>query len=148
MRFLLDKIEPLKLGWNERPLTEADFQRTCRRLHVTVQEMPLTVGGFYYRVLGRDYIAIDSRLSGTQKLLVQFHELAHFLFHMPASGATANFHGVGRKNRQEREADAFAICALVPRALLETRSPAELIDEGISPDILAERIDILVDHGI
>jgi Zn-dependent peptidase ImmA (M78 family) len=148
MRFLLDKIKPLNTGWNERPLTDADFQRICRRLRVTVHEMPLRVGGFYQRVHGRDYIAIDSRLSGTAKLLVQFHELAHFLFHMPMSGATANFHGLGRKNRLEREADLFAICALIPRTWLETRSMAELIDEGIPPDTLSERIEILANHGI
>lgn len=148
MRFLLDKIEPLKIAWNQRPLDDADFQRICRRLHITVQEMPLRVGGFYYRLRGRDYIAVDSRLSGSAKLLVQFHELAHCLFHTPESGATANFHGVGRKNRQEQEADLFAVCALIPRAMLEDRSTSDLIDEGISPEMLADRLKIFNDHGI
>ena len=79
MHFFLDKITTLKIGWNERPLGEADFYRLCKRLKVNVTEMPLRTGGFYYRVLGKDHIAIDSRLTGAKKLLVQFHELAHFL---------------------------------------------------------------------
>lgn len=148
MRFFLDKISALRIGWNERVLTETDFYRICKCLRVRVEEMPLGPGGFYYRVLGRDYIAIDSRLSGTAKLLVQFHELAHFLLHTPASGATANFHGVGRKTRQEREADLFALCALIPRTTLETRSADDLTDEGFAADAVLERLEIYERHGL
>lgn len=150
MHFLVDKITALKIGWNERPLGEADFYRVCKRLRVNVTEMPLRTGGFYYRLMGRDYIAIDSRLSGTKKLLVQFHELAHFLLHTPESGATANFHGIGRQTRQEREADLFALCSLIPRTMLETRTADELAaladDECIPGEILAERIEIFRRH--
>ena len=148
MRFLLDKVKTLKIGWNERPLTDEDFQRICRRLNVTVEEMPLRVGGFYYRVKGRDYIVIDSRLTGIAKRMVQFHELGHLLFHVPASGVTANFHGFGHKTRVEREADLFAVCAVLPRPMIETHSLAELIDDGIPADTVAERLQILADHGI
>jgi hypothetical protein len=97
MRLLAEKINKLKTGWNERALTEADFYRLCRRFKVSVTEMPLSVGGFYYRVGGRDFIAVNSRLAGAEKLAVLFHELGHFLFHAPDSGATANFHRVGRR---------------------------------------------------
>jgi Zn-dependent peptidase ImmA (M78 family) len=152
MYFFLDKVNSLKIGWNVRPLTEADFYRICKRFRVSVTEMPLNAGGFYYRVTGKDHIAVDSRLYGPEKLLVQFHELAHFLLHTPESGATASFHNVGRKTRQEREADIFALCSLIPKTLLETCSPAELaalaIDEGISGEVIAERIGIYRRHGI
>jgi Zn-dependent peptidase ImmA (M78 family) len=148
MRFFLDKISRLNIRWNEATLTERDFHSICKRLRVNVIEMPLRTGGFYYRVMGRDYIAIDSRMSGVKKLLVQFHELAHFLLHTPETGATANFHGVGRRTRKEREADIFALCAVIPRTLLDTHSPAELADdEGIPADVLAARYDILDFHG-
>lgn len=66
--------------------------------------MPLRIGGFYYRVMGRDHIAVDSRLAGKAKLAMIFHELGHFLFHAPDSGAMANFQGVGRRTRKEVEA--------------------------------------------
>ena len=77
MRFLTDKITRLGIDWNERPLDEADFYKLCKRFKIVVQEMPLTTDGFYYRVMGRDYIAVDSRLNPPQKLLVLFHELGH-----------------------------------------------------------------------
>ncbi len=149
MQFLLDKISSLKIGWNQRPLDERDFYRICKRFRITVDEMPLRVGGFYYRVLGRDYIAIDSRLSGPAKLLVQFHEIGHFLLHTPESGATASFHAVGGRTRPEIEADLFALVALIPQARLVSRTPSELIDDdGILPETLRERIEILNKYGI
>ena len=148
MRFLTETISTLKIGWNERPLTEADFYKLCKRFKVNVTEMPLRTGGFYYRVMGRDFIAVDSRLAGHEKLAVLFHELGHFLLHTPESGATANFHGVGRKTRLEREADLFALCAVIPKACVATRSPDELIDEGFSAQIVAERHAIFERYGI
>src|SRR6266478_7308597 len=93
MFFFLDKIKKLRIRWNERPLAESDFHRLCKRYKIRVVEMPLRTNGFYYRAMGRDFIAVDSRLAGPQKLAVLFHELGHFLFHTPESGATANFHG-------------------------------------------------------
>ena len=143
MRFLTDKIKDLRIGWNERPMNEDDFYRLCRRFKINVTEMPLTTGGFYYRVMGRDFIAVDSKLTSVEKLLILFHELAHFLFHTPESGATANFHSVGRRTRKECEADAFALCALIPRKWIETRSPEELINLGFTVEMVAERLKIL-----
>ena len=149
MRFLTDKIKNLHIGWNERPLTESDFYRLLKRFKVKVQEMPLTTGGFYYRVMGRDFIAVDSRLAPTEKLFVLFHELGHFLFHAPETGATANFHGVGRRTRKECEADVFALCAMIPREWIESRCHEELVDdEGFTPQMLAERLNILKRYGM
>ncbi|MBV9241654.1 MAG: ImmA/IrrE family metallo-endopeptidase, partial [Acidobacteria bacterium] len=119
MRFLLAKIESLGIPWNRRELTTQDLFRLCRRFRITVQEMPLTVGGFYYRAMGKDCIAVDSRLPEVEKLAVLFHELGHYLFHAPETGATASFHHLAGLTREECEADVFAICALLPRPLIE-----------------------------
>lgn len=148
MQLIVKKISRLGIGWNERPLTECDFYNICKRFKISVAEMPLTVSGFYYRVTGKDFIAVDSRLSGPRKLLVLFHELGHFLLHTPDTGATANFHGIGRRSRKEIEADAFALCAIIPKSLLETRSIDEIVDEGIDPDALRERVEIYGRCGI
>src|SRR6476620_11565914 len=142
MRFLTDKIASLGIGWNERPLTAEDFHRLCRRFRINVVEMPISVRGFYYRVKGRDHIAVDSRLSEVEKLAVMFHELGHFLFHAPETGATASFHHVAGLTREECEADTFALCALLPRPTLAERSPDELIDEGYPPAIIRARLAI------
>lgn len=138
MQFLSDKVARLNIGWNERPLTEVDFYRICKRFKITVEEMPLRVSGFYYRVLGRDFIAIDSRLTGNERLMVLFHELAHFLFHTPETGESANFHRIGRKTRQEKEADAFALCALVPTNSLATLEQSD----QLSSEIIRERLKL------
>lgn len=148
MRSILDKLSHLRTGSNKRSLDENDFYNICKHFKIGVTEMPLTVSGFYYRVAGRDFIAIDSRLTGLKKLLVMFHELGHFLLHAPDSGVTANFHGVGCRSRKEKEADAFALSAIIPRTLLETRSIDEIVDDGIDPDTLRERVEVYDRFGI
>ncbi len=149
MRFFLDKISKLRIGWNERPLTEADFYRLCKQFNVRVTETPLATGGFYYRLMGRDFIAIDSKLSGARKLAVLFHELAHFLFHVPESGPTANFYNVGRRTRKEIEADIFSLCALIPFRSLASRSLQELVEEnGFPLEMAIERYEIFRRYGI
>jgi Zn-dependent peptidase ImmA (M78 family) len=111
MLLLADTISRLRVPWNKRPLIEADFHRLCRKHKVAVTEMPLTVSGFYYCVMGRHFIAINSRLSPQKKLFVMFHEFAHYLLHAPSGEATANYHGIGKRTRSEMEADSFALCA-------------------------------------
>ena len=143
MLFFLDKISELPCQWNKKPLMQDDFYRLCRRHKVTVQEMPLRVSGFYYCLMGRHYIAIDSRLRQHKKLFVMFHEFAHYLMHSPDTGVTANFHGIGKKTRKEAEADAFALCAIIPKTWLESRSVAEIAEEdGIPEAMMKDRVQI------
>lgn len=142
MRFLSDKAHKLEIGWNERSLTEEDFHRLCRRYKIVVEEMPLRVSGFYYRVMGRDFIAIDSRLRGNERLTVMFHELAHFLFHTPESGEAANFHRIGQKTRQEIEADAFALCAIIPLSDIAGWDELSRLECSIPNDLFRQRLDI------
>lgn len=143
MLFFHDKISKLGIDWNRRPLTEDDFHRICKKLKITVDEYPLTTNGFYYSVMGGHYIVVDSRLTGFRKLQVMFHELAHFLLHAPDRGVTANFHGIGKKTRKEIEADAFALCALIPRRWLESRTADEIAEhEGIDGEMIRERFAV------
>jgi Zn-dependent peptidase ImmA (M78 family) len=139
MQSYLEKIQKLRIGWNKRPLGEDDFYRLCRRFKVTVVEMPLRTNGFYYCVRGRHFIAVDSKLSHIKKLLVMFHEFAHFIMHSPDTNTTASFHGLGQKTRKEREADAFALCALIPKGWIEERDISEMLDDGFSMELLSER---------
>ena len=149
MQLIVSHIKALKIGWNERPLTEADFYRLCRRFRIRVTEMPLRVGGFHYRLLGRDFIAVDVRLGPVEKLVVLFHELGHFLLHPPESGATASFHHIGRPTRQEQEADVFAYCCLIPQRWIVERDAGEIAEqEGIPDEILAARYDVYRRHNL
>lgn len=148
MRSYLGKLVNLKIGWNLRPLDENDFYALCRRYRITVVEMPLVTNGFYYCVKGKHFIAVSSRLPEIRKLLVMFHEFAHFLMHSPDSNTTASFHGLGKKTRKEQEADAFALCALIPKPWIETRNFGDLVDEGFPSEILAERVRLYERLGL
>ncbi|MGB7069159.1 MAG: ImmA/IrrE family metallo-endopeptidase [Pyrinomonadaceae bacterium] len=148
MQFLTAKISKLGIEWNKKPLTEEDFYYLCARSGIVVKEMPLVTNGFYYRVLGGNYIAIDSRLEPRKKLFVMFHEFAHFLLHSPDSGVAAGFHGVG-KSRNETEADAFALCALIPKPWISTKSAQELIEvEGFTDKMVQERLEVFEKNRI
>ena len=148
MRSYLDKIKKLHIGWNQRPLGENDFYDLCRKFKVTVVEMPLRTNGFYYCVKRRHFIAVDSKLTHLKKLLVMFHEFAHFLMHSPDTNTTASFHGLGQKTRKELEADTFALCALIPKSWIEEREIGELVDEGYSTEMLLERARIFEQFGL
>lgn len=105
--------------------------------------MPLETNGFYYCVKGRHFIAVDSRLEPYRKLLVMFHEFAHYLMHAPDRGVTASFHGVGGKTRKETEADAFALSALMPKAWLDEGMIYEMADDvGIPQSMVADRVKV------
>ena len=149
MLLLADTISRLRINWNKRPLTEADFHRLCRKHKVTVTEMPLKVSGFYYCAMGRHFIAIDSRLSPQKKLFVMFHEFAHFLLHAPSGSATANYHGIGKRTRIETEADSFALCALMPVAWVTSGRLSELsADAGYDSETIADRLAVFHLHSL
>lgn len=150
MLLLAETIARLKIHWNKRPLTEADFYKLCRKHKVTVTEMPLRkVSGFYYCAMRRHFIAIDSRLSPQKKLFVMFHEFGHFLLHSASGSATANYHRVGTRTRQEIEADSFALCALMPLAWVRSGRFSELAAEaGYDAQMIAERLAVFDLHGV
>ena len=143
MQLIIDRFQRLNMGWNVRALGEPDFQRLCERFGITLIETPLQTSGFYYRMLEKDYIAVDSRLTGARRLAVLFHEFAHFLLHTSDTGPAFGFHGVGRPTRKEREADVFALCAILPRPLLAARTLDDLHEEGFCRDLIEQRIEIL-----
>lgn len=149
MLLLAESISRLRIKWNQRPLTENDFHRLCKRHKISVQEMPLRVSGFYYCVMGRHFIAIDSKLPPSKKLFVMFHEFAHYLLHAPIGGETASYHRVGHRTRTEMEADAFALCAMMPKAWLESDRLAELAEEaGFDIDMVRDRLEIYDRFGL
>ena len=149
MIFFLDKISKLKLGWNQKPLNETDFFKFCQRFKIKVIEMPLQVDGFYYCVKGKHYIAINKRLRADKKLFVMFHEFAHFVYHVPDTNVTANFSRVGDRNFKEDEADLFALCALIPKVWVETKTLQELVeDEFLSEEIVWKRKEIYENYRI
>ena len=149
MFLLAETIARLKIRWNERPLTEEDFHRLCKRHKITVQEMPLRVSGFYYCVMRRHFIVIDSKLPPAKKLFVMFHEFAHYLLHAPFGTETASYHRIGHRNRPEIEADMFALCAMMPKDWVESEQFSELAeDAGLDIELVRERLEIYDRFGL
>src|SRR5690606_22602703 len=142
MQFLIDKITKLRVGWNERPLTEEDFYSLCRHFGVTWIEAPLRKEGMYFCANRGHFISFDVGLPERERLFVMFHEFAHFLMHEPSTAPTAAFHGVGPRTRAETEADIFALAAVLPLSLISCRTPQELIDEGFPPDMVRARFEL------
>lgn len=147
MKSFFDKIEKLKCGWNDVQMDEAAFHRLCRKHKIKVKVMPLTVHGFYNCTKGKHYIAVDKRLNEFQASFVMFHEFAHFLMHSPSTDATESFCGSSIYTRDEREADAFACCALLPLELLRTREPEELADM-FGTTFFMKRLEVYERYGI
>lgn len=139
-----------KLGWNERALTEPDFYRICRRERIAVEELPLSVRGFYGTTGGRRFIAIDNRLRGVRWLFTAYHELAHHFLHAPRATATVNFFHLHEDRKVKFEADAFAAVALLPEPLLRRllSEGADLSEEGLTKEIVELRLKVLDLYGV
>lgn len=129
MKIFLRKIARLNIGWNEVPLDDDAFERLCLARKVNFRLMPMNEDGFYTCDEKKHYIAVNSRLSPFQRLFTMYHEFGHYLMHSPSTDTIANHcRAEGEKTRDEKEADAFAYCALLPLDLLKSRSGEELAD--------------------
>lgn len=149
MHSLLTKFE--KLGWNRRAFTEADVYRICRREKVKIIEYPISgTLGFYMRCAGRCIITVDSRLRGVRRVYVLLHELAHYFLHVPAEATAAHFFRLRPDTKQEFEAEAFAVVAVLPETLLRSTlaEGGDFEEEGFTRDIIEFRLKVLEMYGI
>lgn len=140
-----------KLGWNKRPLTEDDVRRICRREKIKVVEYPLSgTLGCFFRCGGRNYIAVDSRLRGVQRLYVMLHELGHYFLHVPPDVTVAYFFRLRPDTKQEFEAEVFATIAVLPEPLLRRliSENADFAEEGFTKDVVEFRLKVLELYGI
>ena len=125
MQSFFHKITKLNCGWNNVPLTEEAFYALARSHKITIQFMPLRVAGFYTCDDKKHYIALNNSLRPLQLLFTMWHEFGHFLMHSPSTDAVSHFCGSEHHSRDEKEADAFAYCALLPLESLKVMEPEE-----------------------
>jgi Zn-dependent peptidase ImmA (M78 family) len=140
-----------ELGWGERALEEEDVLRILRREKIKLAEYPISGSlGFYMASAGRHFITVDSRLRGVQRLHVILHELAHYYLHVPAHATAAHFFRLRPDTKQEFEAEAFALVALLPepklRRLLAT--PEEEWEPGFTAEMVEVRLKVLQLYGV
>lgn len=136
----------LQLGWNQRPLTQEDFDLCCQEEGIEVIEIaPLPVEGFYTERRGLPVIVVNQRTRGLRHLLAEFHELCHYLLHSPDS---ATFSRATLK-KINHEAEALALCAILPEPLLRKLVHDEAPEEDtFLYEILTERLKVMELYGI
>lgn len=137
MNLAISRIKEILPHFNERPLTEEDFWLICETEKIKVFETTLIVNGFYFADENEAVIYLNSALRGIDWLENAFHELAHHFLHTPP-----------QSRKQEREAQAIALMALIPSCELEKTvcNSEDLCERARS--ILHKRLEILSKHGL
>lgn len=121
MHTILDRLKGRFPFVTQRPATEDDFYDACLKNDIEVVHTTHVAIGLYVHNLDidRHFIFLNSRLSGWMLRYVMFHELGHFLFHVPGQtkkGETAYGWTGARKHA---EAEAVAAYMLLTVAELE-----------------------------
>lgn len=149
MNLSLKKLQQKLPRLNEKIYTEADFYRLCKKEKVKVHELPLreNIHGYYSNHRGKVYIVINSRLDKMKWLEVAFHELGHHYLHAPVPNSVF-FDSQNLSNRQELEAQAFALFALIPLPLLKEIENNSLLLEDYPPDLIKQRLRLFQKCGI
>jgi Zn-dependent peptidase ImmA (M78 family) len=150
MNQLLPRIREAFPHFNERAVTEEDFWRAAKREKIIVRSMPLVVDGYYQRKNGRHFILINRNLTGVAWLFAALHEFCHYLFHEPCGGDNYVLYRNGRPHQdsRERQADAFALIALIPATELKQARLAHAYPDEWAEKVLAEREKIYWSHRI
>lgn len=144
MKLALAKLA--RYGWNNRVLTAEDFDRIVTDENIEVIESTLVERGFYMIFDEQPFIVLGAALQGVRRLHIAFHELAHHFLHAPCP---VGFYGLKPNSKQEREAEALALCALIPEPLLRYMLTWEIEDEyGYTRDMLEARLKVLDEFGV
>jgi Zn-dependent peptidase ImmA (M78 family) len=137
MREVLSKLA--RRGWNERPLTEADFDALCEEEGVRVLELAMPERGLYLMRHGYPLIVLQEGLHGVERQFVAWHELAHHLLHTPENC----FFAPDLASKFQYQANLVAACALIPQPLLLSQPFAETVAQlDLPPELMRLRVQI------
>lgn len=149
MNLIVKELKRKYRDWNQRRLTEDDFHQFCDVNNIEVIEIPLRHGvkAILWFVEGEYVTTINSNLYGVQKLFAMWHEMGHFLLHSPNRTIGTYFWGDERiyshqNRREEKEADVFALCALIPLCDVIKKTFDDLLDEGFTEKQISKRKEI------
>lgn len=144
MKLSLKKLE--KYGFNKRELTETDFYAICEREKITVLETDASAS-FYMSVSGKSFIVLKKNLRGLKRTFTMFHELAHHFLHGGRGVNQAFYFGL-LDTKQEFEADAIALLALVPLSCLNSFDFLETHPNRYAKKLYRERQRLYFLYGI
>lgn len=149
MNLILEKLKSKLFQLNKRIHGEADFYRLCRKEKIDVHEIPLreNIHGYYSNYRGKSYIILNSRMDRDKWLEVAFHELGHHYLHAPVP-STVFFDSQSLSSRQETEAQAFALLALIPFSLLEQFEENPSLLDDYAASLIEQRLKLFEVLGI
>ena len=149
MNLILEKLKQKLPQLNIRIYGEPDFYRLCRKEKVKVHELPLSenIHGYYSNYRGKAYIILNSRLELMKRLIVSYHELGHHYLHQPVL-STVFFDSQNLTNRQEIEAQSFALMALIPVTLLKQFEETPALLEDYPSELVAQRLKLYEITGV
>lgn len=113
MKYLLTRLE--RHGIGSRALTEDDFWQIAESESIAVIFSDEKFA-FSFTMLGRKFIVLPRRRQGLKMLFSMFHELGHMLL-MNGKAPSFAFQGLRHcdNDKEEAEADAIALVALIPK---------------------------------
>jgi Zn-dependent peptidase ImmA (M78 family) len=110
MKHLLKGLE--RYGIGHRALSENDFHRICENEGIEII-WSREKFSFYFTLMGHHFIVLPKRRRGLRLLFAMFHELGHYFMHV-GNDPEAAWLDMGHHTRDEAEADAIALIALMP----------------------------------
>ncbi len=144
MQYLLTGLE--RHGIGTRANTEEDFWRIVEseKIQVIYSEEKFP---FSFTMLGEKFIVLPRRRKGLKLLFSMFHELAHLLL-MNGRPVSVAFQGLEHcdNDKEEAEADAIALVALIPKHLI--REIAGMDDSRYGNRLWRERCRLFFIYGI
>lgn len=134
-----NKIKEIIPAFNERSLEAEDFFFLTETNSIDVCEMKLKKRGYHVWEDGEDYIFIKKTLRGLKWLETAFHEMFHAVLQVP----TNYIH-----HKQQLEANAFALIALIPLPMLDGYSFLEENPTAHAHWLFKERKRVYFLYGI
>jgi Zn-dependent peptidase ImmA (M78 family) len=143
MKYILNGLSKYDIGL--RPLTEDDFYRICEAENI---EVVWSDKKFSFYLADPEFdiycITLPKRRKGLRLLYEMFHELGHHFMHVGSEPAAA-FSGL-TNTKDELEADAIALVALIPRSKL--KEMAFLDGSRLGDHLYNERLRLYFLYGI
>lgn len=130
-----------RYGIGGRPQTLDDFYCICEAENIEVihtGKIP-----FYFTMQGQKFINLPKRRKGLRQLREAFHELGHALISAGDAPEAAFFIG---HTKDEAEADAIALVALIPKS--EALTNPFLDDSRYASHLANERLKLLFLYDI
>jgi Zn-dependent peptidase ImmA (M78 family) len=131
-----------RYGIGDRAMTDEDFYRICEAEGIEVILSPEKFS-FYFTLMGQHFIVLPKRRRGLKLTFAMYHELGHYFVHVGTEPDVAWLDG---HSRNEAEADAIALVALMPKHML--KELAFLDGSRYGSHLYNERIRLYFLYGI